>query len=414
MRVFQRPEHEWLRLACMADCDPAELEALTREPAGYGMPPSFDWDYIMSAGGPQQADGVAAWRSGRFPQWRAFLDSQRGPFMAAMERVVAKLRKTDMAWVAWRFPSTYIPLGLSPRVWPRKGKDIDIFVSATDYEKMVAFSAREFGTNPQPATWEGGIEALVGGVGVELESHTPEHVAVMQTLVHCDPLAFEGWVEVDVYGVRVRHPRPEILACVRAHAAYFRLGHGGEEICGALPLMDLAAIHNAVTSAAAFDWSVSFAFLRRMVEIRENALESIADAVERKPELVNPHGDIILHDRMNYGAIAWVVWVWELTERVYPGTFPSNILTQARALVGSPLNPMIAARDSRQRRDDDPEYHPRSLTHWKEWPGDERFLFELRFRDSVAAREEDGVWEVLGRERRCRWLDRPKGTHTND
>ena len=379
MRVFQRPEHEWLRLALTADCDLAALAMLEQEGPMYGV--GFNWGYVFATATRHQADGVAAWLSGRWPEHLGMIRGLAGHWLEVGRPVLNALTGKSIPFVLVGSQATYELYGCDQ--WLRTWDDLDIAVPSAYYEQcwgvMQSFGADRSAVpanSPNP-------EFMLGDIKVSCACFPPEG-RLLQWCVSWDDGLFEDVIDVTLpSGDTLPFPHPSKQLVHHAFHSYDTMTWGQAPF----PLYALAKLHN-LSQAPDFTWDAVLSFLDRFAA---RTPERIAKATGTYPEWYLR----TLDDASNEVGI--VGWMLGMVDRVYGGV-PQRVRDYVQVRTNG-QTPYFGTPDTRKGGG---KSHPTGspnvdlpplLLQWGVIPDDEDFIFGERYRHLLRDRLRGGIWQ---------------------
>lgn len=385
--VFQRGEHEFLRLAALANPDWQALKDLAQG--------SLDWTYLREQALLHQLDGVVPWRciapelDGFVPELvqeesqgnLAHLDSARGAWVETASAVAERLREHNVTFYYWGFPTPYGLLGMDPDTWPRAGTSLSFTSSPADFDALVAALRSLARVVVMGGIWVSEVR-MPNGMVVHADCLAPPEAAT-------DEYSFtysDGWMHLarpkTVYGVEL----PILPAEAQIVRRAFEINRAIESPTP-LSLGELAHIANLIASTPAFDWDQALELLDQAARHTKAVYDHVAAQtdLETAPQLHRQMRELFLQGSMPRR----IVWLWEMVDRIYD-VFPAERLAACWELVGEgPLVWRMNAEEVNLRSD--VEHFKHVFARVDGWPDDEAALFDLRDRYSIDNRVEDGV-----------------------
>ncbi len=232
--VFQKPEHEFLRVATMASPDWDALRSL-----------SVDWQKLQQLAASHQLEGILAWRlaspemdgvvgEATRQECRDRLDAlarENAWWPGAVQRVVDALKSTSLPLATFRHPvPALLYPGLHPQYWPRSVRHFDPIV----YTKSPGDVANANAALAPLADGSITPGAELTGTTFRTRDGLPVTLVIGPGWTggwSCQEMSIgtEGVTWQSVYGADLPVMAPEASACLRAFATWI-------DFCGGNPL----------------------------------------------------------------------------------------------------------------------------------------------------------------------------------
>jgi len=367
--VFERAEHEFLRIAAMVEPGWEKLRQLGQD--------DFDWQYLRETALLHQLDGVIAWRlldtelNGVVPntvrdgcrQYSDHLDQQGDLWRDDWGKLRDALENADIEYVQWGgiIPYAEYPLPM----WPRVISDIDIAVPGKQLASM-----REvleiFGSIHFPSIEVDATVVLPGGTPVYCRCDSLDG----EWACRSEAWVFENASDFTYLDIQTRVPSPSALLLQQALDTWSSVHNDA----GPLPLHALSRqsnLANRVKELAAVLDLASDEEDRRLASVRaENPRETELDQLWLESEV---------------SAFNKATWLMEIADEVYG--LPDEIMVPMRQFEFDETIPFYAFGDRTFERC--------AWYRWKHWPGTESFMFEHRGTCNPEHYVNAGLWESV-------------------
>ena len=395
--VFKRAEHEFLRIAAMANPDWGALAALTHEPAfAAGPGGEAGWQYVMNRANEHQLGGVVRWRfldehlDGVCPDWvreearghLTELDAGADAWKIPASRIIDRLNQSGIPWLlSGSLPCYALYRGLED--WPRQMDDIDIYIPSSLYREAQG-ALSEFGISAYSP-----LSPYLASPEIHPDLPSPFFLEVLtypsaydysRDAIRGDAAMFRDIRTISVGGVDLPVPAPPAWVAMLAYRTY---GAALEWEGNPLPLAALARIHNIAVCNPPFDWEGLVTLLQHFRAKTERRIEATASAFRGAPASEEP----TLLRRSCLSLI--VLYVLQLADQAYQFV-PAEFWARVETVFGKWSPPLILGLVG---ADHGPS---RGYATWFEWVGPadvETICFQHYGTTGAAARVAAGLWK---------------------